>query len=115
MARQQRGIAVVSAVLLVILHTLGAVVAAAALALSFAFFIFVGDANGRGGSLVSPGFDVFAAVVLFLAWFGLLWLFGYSLPLLMAICGAAVVLCLVYAGSYQATVAKEARPDAAQP
>jgi hypothetical protein len=106
---------VVSAVLLVVLHTLCAVVAAAALVASFAFFIFVGDANGRGRSLVSPGFDAFAAVVLFLVWFGLLWLFGFSLPLLMAICAAAVVLCLIYAGSYQTTAAKAERPGAAQP
>jgi hypothetical protein len=100
---------VFSAALLVVLHTLGAVVAAAILAASFAFFIFVGDANAQGRALISPGFDAFAAVVIFLGWFGLLWLFGFSMALLMAICAAAVVLCLIYAGSYQTTLAKAER------
>jgi hypothetical protein len=94
--------------LLVVLHTLGAVVAAAALALSFAFFIFLGDANARGRSITSPGLDMFLALVLYLAWFGLLWLFGFSEALLMVACAAAVVLCIIYVSSYRTTAAQVA-------
>jgi hypothetical protein len=89
-------------VLAVVLYTLAGVVAAAVLVLGFAFLIFLGDADARDKPLVSKGFDRFAAVVVYLSWFGLLWWFGFSTPLVIVGCGAALVLCLVYAASYRA-------------
>jgi hypothetical protein len=62
--------------LLVILHTLAAVVAAAVLFFGIPFAIFLGEANARGQPLVSRGFDRVAALVFYLSWFGLLWQFG---------------------------------------
>ena len=93
-------------ILLVILRTLGAVVAAAILVLGFAFLIFLGDANARGQSLVSKGFDWLAALILYVSWFGLLWQFGVSKLLLMVACGAAVTLCVIYAASYQTAASR---------
>jgi hypothetical protein len=92
--------------LLVVLHTLGAVVAAAILVGGFVFAILLGDANARGQPLVSRGFDKLAALVFYLSWFGLLWQFGFSRLLLMVACGAAVALCAIYAASYQATASR---------
>jgi hypothetical protein len=89
-------------ILTVVLHTLLGVAAAAVLVLGFAFLIFLGDADARGRPVVSRGFDRFAAFVIYLSWFGLLWWFGFSTPLLMVGCGAALVLCLVYVASYRA-------------
>ena len=100
-------------ILLVVLHTLGAVVAAAILVAGFVFIIFLGDANARGQSVVSRGFDRLAAVVLYLSWFALLWQFGFSTLLLMVACGAAVALCALYAASYQTTTARRLHPPPA--
>ena len=99
-------------VVLVILHTLAAIVAAAILVLGFAFVIFLGDAHARGRPLLRSGFDWVAALVAYLSWFGLLWLFGFSTLLLMVACGAAVALCVIYAASYQAAASRRIRPDA---
>ena len=97
-------------ILVVILHTLAGVAAAAVLVLGFAFLIFLGDADARDRPVVSRGFDRFAAFVIYLSWFGLLWWFGFSTPLLMVACGAALVLCLVYAASYR-TAASRRPPE----
>ncbi len=94
--------------LIVVLHTLLGVAAAAVLVLGFAYLIFLGDADARGKPIVSGGFDRFAAFVVYLSWFGLLWWFGFSTPLLMVACGAALVLCLVYAASYRSAAARRA-------
>ena len=94
-------------VLAVVLHTLGAIVAAAILALGFAFLIFLGDADARGRAVISAGFDRFAAIVVYLSWFAPLLWFGYSQLLLMAACAATVVLCFIYVASYRASVAAE--------
>lgn len=93
-------------VLVVVLHTLTGIVSVAVLALGFAFLIFLGDADARGKPLVSTGFDRFAALVIYLSWFGLLWWFGYSRPVLVVACGATVILCLIYATSYRTTAAR---------
>ena len=93
-------------ILTVILHMLLGVAAAAVLVLGFAFLIFLGDADARQRPVVSPGFDRLAAFVIYLSWFGLLWWFGFSTPLLMVGCGAALVLCLVYVASYRAAAAR---------
>ena len=96
----------ISDVLMVVLHMLIGVAAATVLVLGFAFLIFLGDANARGKPLVSRGFDKLAVLVIYLSWFGPLWWFGFSRPLLMVACGAATALCLVYAASYQAAAAR---------
>jgi hypothetical protein len=101
--------------LLVILHTLAAVVAAAVLFFGIPFAIFLGEANARGQPLVSRGFDRVAALVLYLSWFGLLWQFGFGRPLLMVACGAAVAVCLVYALSYQTAERRLRRHPASSP
>jgi hypothetical protein len=101
--------------LLVVLHTLGAVVAAAILFFGIPFAIFLGEANARGQPLVSRGFDRLAALVFYLSWFGLLWQFGFSRLLLMAACGAAVALCTVYAVSYQTAARRLRRRPASEP
>ena len=93
-------------VLGVVLHMLGAVVAAAILAFGFVFLIFVGDANARDKPLVSERFDRLATLVIYLSWFGPLWWFGFSELLLMVACGATTILCLVYAASYQAATSR---------
>ena len=103
----------ISAVLTVVLHTLIGVAVAVVLVLGFAFLIFLGDANARGKPVVSRGFDKLAALVIYLSWFGLLWWFGFSRPILMVACGAATALCVVYAASYQAAAAR--RPPEAAP
>jgi hypothetical protein len=90
-------------VLGVVLNTLAGVAAAAVLVLGFAFLIFLGDAHARGRPLVSRGFDRLATFTIYLSWFGPLWWFGYSRPLLMVACGATSLLCLVYAASYRTT------------
>ena len=76
------------------------------LAFGFAFLIFVGDANAREKSLVSPGFDKLAVLVIYLSWFGPLWWFGFSMPLIIVACGATTILCLIYAASYRAAAAR---------
>lgn len=88
-------------ILIVILQTLGSVVAAAILVLGFAFLVFLGDADARGEPVVSRRFDRRAALVIYLSWFGLLWFFGFSKPFLMVACAAAMALCFVYAVSYR--------------
>jgi hypothetical protein len=90
----------------VILHMLAGVVAAAILVLGFALLIFLGDAHARGMPLVSRGFDTFAMLVIYLSWFGPLLWFGFSPLLLIVACGAAVILCSIYAASYQATTSR---------
>ena len=100
-------------ILIVVVHMLGGVAAAAVLVLGFAFLIFLGDANARGKPLVSEGFDKLAVLVIYLSWFGPLWWFGFSKPLLMVACGATTVLCLVYAASYQAAASR--RPSTPPP
>lgn len=97
-------------ILIVVLHTLMGVAAATVLVLGFAFLIFLGDADARGASVVSRGFDRLAAFVIYLSWFGLLWWFGFSTPLLMVACAAALALCLVYAASYR-TAALRRSPE----
>ena len=99
-------------VLLVVLRTFGAIAAAAILVLGFAFVIFLGDANARDQSLVSRQFDTFAALVVYLSWFGLLWKFGFSNLLLMVACGATVSLCVIYAASHQTAASRRLRPHA---
>ena len=101
--------------LLVALHTLGAVVAAAILVGGFAFAIFAGEASARGQPVVSRGFDRLAALVFYLSWFGLLWWFGYSKLLLMVALAAAVALCVIYAVSYQTAASRLRRRPAASP
>jgi hypothetical protein len=93
-------------ILIVAWHTLAGVVAAAVLVLGFAFLIFLGDANAHGNRLVSRRFDRLAALVIYLSWFGLLWWFGFSKPLLLVACGATTILCLVYNASYQAAATR---------
>jgi hypothetical protein len=105
----------ISQLLLVFLHTLLAAAAALILALGFVFLVSLGDANARGRSVVSRGFDAFAALVLYLCWFGLLWRFGFSLPLLILACGVAVTLCLIYAASYQTAASRPHLPTPAEP
>jgi hypothetical protein len=101
---------------LVVLRTLAAVAAAAVLFFGIPFAIFLGDANARGQPLVSRRVDRLAALVFYLSWFGLMWQFGSSRLLLMAACAATVILCLVYAASYQ-TAARRLRrgPAASRP
>jgi hypothetical protein len=94
----------------VVLDMLAGVAAATVLALGFAYLIFLGDANARGKSLVSRGFDKLATLVIYLSWFGPLWWFGFSKPLLMVACGATVALCLVYAASYERTASRRSPP-----
>jgi hypothetical protein len=93
-------------ILAVVLQTLASVAAAALLVLGFAFLVFLGDADARDAPLVSRGFDRLAALVVYLSWFGPLWWFGFSKPLLMVACGATTVLCLVYAASYRTTASR---------
>jgi hypothetical protein len=100
-------------ILAVILKTLGGVSAAALLVLGFAFLIFLGDANARGKSLVSTRVDRIAMLAIYLSWFGPLWWFGISKPLLMVACGATTVLCLIFAASYQTTLSR--RTSASHP
>ena len=93
-------------IVVVVVHMLGGVAAAAVLVFGFAFLIFLGDANGSAKSLVSEGFDKLAMLVIYLSWFGLLWWFGFSQPLIIVACGAATILCLIYAASYQAAASR---------
>lgn len=93
-------------VLMLILRMFATIAAAGVLFFGFAYFIALGDANGRGKMLVSRGFDGVVALVLYLSWFGLLWRFGFSQWLFMVACGAAVVLGLIYAASYQTAQAR---------
>ena len=93
-------------ILLVIVHMLGGIAAAAVLVFGFAFLIFVGDANARDKSLVSHGFDKLTVVVIYLSWFGPLWWFGFSKSLIMVACGATTMLCLIYAASYRTAAAR---------
>ena len=97
--------------LVVVLHMLGAIVAAVILVFGFAFLIFLGDADARQKPLVSKGFDRLAALTIYLSWFGPLWWFGFSELLLMVACAAAVILCLIYAASYQTAMSR--RPSTA--
>ena len=92
--------------LVVVVHMLAGVAAAAVLVFGFAFLIFLGDANARDKPLVSKGFDRLATLVIYLSWFGPLWWFGFSEPLLMVACGAATILCLIYAASYRAAASR---------
>jgi len=92
--------------LVVVLHMLVAVVAAAILAFGFAFLIFLGDANARDKPLVSRGFDRLATLTIYLSWFGPLWWFGFSELLLMVACEATAILCLIYAASYQTATSR---------
>ena len=94
-------------ILSVVVHMIGGIAAAAVLGLGFAFLIFLGDANARNTSLVSDTFDKIAVLVIYLSWFGLLWWFGFSGPLLMLACGATTILCLIYAASYRAAASEE--------
>ena len=110
--RQQGKYRVIFEVLLVVLRTFSAIAAAAILVLGFAFVIFLGDANARDQSLVSRQFDTFAALVVYLSWFGLLWKFGFSNLLLMVACGATVSLCVIYAASHQTAASRRLRPHA---
>ena len=103
----------ISDIMVVVLHTLTGVAAAAVLVLGFAFLIFLGDADAHHKPLVSPGFDRLAALVIYLSWFSLLWWFGVSKPLLMVACATTTALCLVYAASYQA--ASSRRPSTPPP
>ena len=98
-------------VLTVVLQMLGAIAAAAVLALGFAFVIFLGDADARGRSLVSRRFDAVAALVVYLSWFGLLWWFGFSRLLLMIACAATVALCVIYAASYLTAASRRPHPS----
>ena len=93
-------------VLGVVLQMLGGVVAAAIFVFGFAFLIFLGDADARGKPLVSKGFDRLAALTIYLSWFAPLWWFGFSELLLMVACGAAAILCLIYAASYQTAMSR---------
>ncbi len=93
-------------VMIVVFHMLSGIAAAAILGLGFAFLIFLGDANASARSLVSDGFDKLVVLVIYLSWFGPLWWFGFSKPLIMVACGATTILCLVYAASYRATAAR---------
>jgi hypothetical protein len=93
----------------VVWHTLLGVGAAAVLVLGFAFLIFLGDANASGRSLVSRGFDRLTVLVIYLSWFGPLWWFGFSKPLIMVACGATVILCLIYSASYRAAESRRER------
>jgi len=92
--------------LVVVLHMLGGIVAAAILVFGFAFLIFLGDANARDKPLVSRGFDRLATLTIYLSWFGPLWWFGFSELLLMVACGATAILCLIYAASYQTATSR---------
>jgi len=100
-------------ILVVIVHMLGGIAAAAVLVFGFAFLIFLGDANARKKSLVTEGFDKFAVLVIYLSWFGPLWWFGFSKPLITVACGATTILCAIYAASYRA--AASARQSVALP
>ena len=93
-------------ILVVVVHMLGGVAAAAVLVFGFAFLIFLGDANASAKSLVSEGFDKLAMLVIYLSWFGPLWWFGFSKPLIIVACGAATILCLIYAASYRGSSVK---------
>jgi hypothetical protein len=95
----------------VVLHTLGGVAAFAVLVFGFAYLIFLGDANARGQPLVSRQFDTFMLLIIYLSWFGVLWRFGYSEPLLAFACAATVMLCLIYAASYQATSSRRSQSE----
>jgi hypothetical protein len=97
--------------LVVVLHALATVVAAAILAFGFAFLIFLGDADARNEPLVSKGFDKLATLVICLSWFGLLWWFGFSELLFMAALGATAILCLIYAASYQTAASRQRSPS----
>ncbi len=92
--------------LTVVLHMLAGIVAAAVLVLGFAFLIFLGDANARDQALLSDGLDRSAMLMIYASWFGPLFWFGFSNVLLMVACGAAVILCLVYAASYRAAASR---------
>jgi hypothetical protein len=96
-------------ILVVVVHMLGGVAAATVLVLGFAFLIFLGDANARGRSLVSRGVDRLTVLVVYLSWFGPLWWFGFSKPLIMVACGATVILCLIYSASYRAAESRQPR------
>lgn len=99
---------------IVVVHMLAGVAAAALLVLGFAFLIFLGDANARDESIVSERFDKLAVIVIYLSWFGPLWWFGLSKPLLIVACGATTVLCLIYAASYRAAASRrQSQPLAA--
>ena len=93
-------------ILVVVVHLLGGVAAATVLVLGFAFLIFLGDAHASEKPLVSEGFDKLAVLVIYLSWFGPLWWFGFSKPLVMVACGATTILCLIYAVSYRAAAAR---------
>jgi hypothetical protein len=89
-------------ILLLVAHMLFGVAATAVLGLGFAFLIFLGDANASAKPLVSNGFDKLTVFVIYLSWFGPLWWFGFSKPLMIVSCGATTILCLIYAASYRA-------------
>jgi hypothetical protein len=93
-------------ILAVLVPMLGGVAAAAILVCGFAFLIFLGDADASGKPLVSEGFDRFAVLIIYLSWFGPLWWFGFSRPLIMVACGATTALCLIYAASYRAAASR---------
>jgi hypothetical protein len=93
-------------ILIVVVHMMGGVASAAILVFGFGYLIFLGDANARGKSLASEGFDRLVVLVIYLSWFGPLWWFGFSKPLLMVACGATTVLCIIYAASFQAAASK---------
>ena len=97
-------------VLVIAFYTLAGVAAVTVLTLGFAFLIFLGDADARGKSLVSPEFDRFAAIVIYLSWFGLWWWFGFSQVLLIVACAAALTLCLIYVFSYRTTSSRQQAP-----
>ena len=98
-------------ILVVVAHMLAGIAASAVLVFGFAFLIFMGDANAGAKSVVSARFDKLAMVVIYLSWFGPLWWFGFSEPLLMVACGATTILCLIYAASYQAAASRrQSRP-----
>jgi hypothetical protein len=94
----------------VIVHMLGGVIAAAILALGFAFLIFLGDANARGRPLFSRGLDGLLTLIVYASWFAPLWWFGISRPLLILACLVTTILCLVYVASYRKTAAAQASP-----
>ena len=98
----------------VVVHMLGGVAAAALLVFGFAFLIFLGDANARAKPLVSHGFDKLAVLVIYLSWFGPLWWFGVSKPLIMVACAATTILCLIYLASYRAAASRR-RPTPLAP
>jgi len=59
--------------------------------------------------------NALAMLVVYLSWFGPLWWFGVSRPLVMVACAATTVLCLIYVASYRAAASRRrSTPLAAQ-